>query len=152
MRIAIATDHAGYELKEKIKDYLELKNIEVLDFGVNTANSVHYPDYVVPVVRAIMKKEVQFGILICGTGIGMSIVANKFQGIYAALVHNEFTAKMAKEHNNANIIVLGAKIIYADLAIKMIDTFLTSTFIGDRHNIRIEKIEEIEKKIKAGLL
>jgi ribose 5-phosphate isomerase B len=152
MKIAIATDHAGLELKEKIKDYLKSKNIEVLDFGANSKESVHYPDYVVPLVRAITNKEAQFGILICGTGIGMSIAANKFQGIYAALVHNEFTAKMAKEHNNANILVLGAKIINADLAIKIIDTFLTSTFIGDRHNIRIEKIKEIEKKIKAELL
>lgn len=145
--IAIGSDHAGYELKELIKKYLQQNKIEYKDFGAFDKQPVDTADIAQPVAEAVADKKYEKGILICGTGIGMSIAANKIPGIRAALVENVFSAKSSKEHNNANIICLGARVIGPDLALMIIDTWLNTEFTGEEKRIRrINKIANIEKK------
>jgi len=145
MRIAIANDHAGVRLKSTLVDYLKERDIKVIDFGTDSEDSVDYPDIIKNVPRAIQMNDADYGIVICGTGIGASITANKFKGVYAALCHNVFTAKMARNHNNANVIALGARVSKEEDAIKILDTFLKEDFKGERHKRRLNKLKAIEK-------
>ena len=140
--IAIGSDHGGFELKKEIIGYLESKGIAYKDFGTDTADSVDYPDYAKPVCQAVLDGEADKGILICGTGIGISMAANKMKGIRAALVHDVFSAEATRLHNDANVLCMGGRVVAGGLAIKITDTFLHTDFSGDdRHARRISKIE-----------
>lgn len=138
--IAIGSDHGGLSLKTAIIDHLKQQNIPVKDCGPTTDASVDYPDYAEKVAQNVLETPNTIGILCCGTGIGMSIKANRHPGIRAALVHDEFTAKMAKEHNNANILCLGGRLLSNEEAIHLVDTWLKSTFDGGRHQARVDKL------------
>ena len=144
MKIVIASDHGGFELKNRIIDHL--KSLNFLDFGTNSADSVDYPDYAKKVAEAILSNQADFGILICGTGIGISIAANRFHGIRAALLYSDEVAKLAKQHNNANILVFGGRTMKADDVIRRIELFLNENFEGGRHQKRIDKIHALENK------
>lgn len=146
LKIAIASDHAGLEMKEDLKEFLQSIGAEVVDMGVNNNKSVDYPDYGIPLADRVSKGEVRRGVLVCGTGIGMSILANKFKGVRAALVSDVFTARMAKEHNDANILVIGGRIVGKGLAREMLKTWIEARFEGGRHQVRLDKITELEKK------
>ncbi|HBG47560.1 MAG TPA: ribose 5-phosphate isomerase B [Deltaproteobacteria bacterium] len=145
-KIAIASDHAGRELKDDLKEFLSSMGVDVLDMGVNDDKSVDYPDYGIPLSEKVSKGEIARGILVCGTGIGMSILANKFKNVRAALVADVFTARMAKEHNDANILVIGGRIVGKGLAREMLRTWIETRFEGGRHQKRLDKITEIEKR------
>ena len=143
--IAIGCDHGGYELKQEIIKYLEEQDLEYLDLGTFTKESTDYPKYAKLVCKSILNGVCDKGILICGTGIGISITANKFKGIRAALCGDCFSAQATREHNDANVVVLGARVTGAGLAIKIVDTFLNTPFSEDeRHKNRIRQIEEDE--------
>jgi len=143
--IAIGSDHGGFELKEAIKQYFESENLKYRDFGTCSTDPVDYSDIGLLVAQAVAKGEADMGIIICGTGIGISIAANKVPGIRAALCVNSFMARMAKEHNNANILALGARVIGEALALDIVKTFINTSFSGNsRHITRIGKIKEIE--------
>ena len=140
MTIAIASDHAGYELKSKIKSCLEQKSFSVDDFGTFKNDSVDYPDYGILAARAVAQGKADKGILICGTGIGMSIVANKVKGIRAVLCSSEEMAEMSRRHNDANVLVFGGRIIDLQFALKLFVVWLNTPFDGDRHISRVNKI------------
>ena len=141
MKLAIGADHGGLELKQEIIRYLQtLKNIEVSDFGTATKDSVDYPDYGKKVAEAVTNGTVDRGILICGTGIGMSIVANRYPKVRAALCHDHFTAQMSREHNDANILVMGERVIGKGVALEIVKTWLETEFAGGRHQLRLNKI------------
>ena len=143
MIISIASDHAGLTLKEEIKNYLTNKGVEVLDFGTNSTDSCDYPDFGYPAACAVKEGKVDFGILVCYTGIGMSMVANKVKGVRAALCADSLSAELTRQHNNANVLVLGAGIVGMNLALRIVDTFMTTEFSGDeRHQRRINLIED----------
>lgn len=142
MKIAIGSDHAGFYLKEDIKKYLEEKNIKVVDKGPESADRVDYPDYGHAVGHEVIDHNLDYGIVICGSGIGISIAANKVKGIRAALVSEPYSAKLARRHNNANVIAMGARLIGLDMAKEIVDAFLNEDFEGGRHINRVEKIEE----------
>ncbi len=146
-KIAIGSDHAGFVLKEKIKKWLEKEGYAVSDFGCFSAESCDYPDYAEKVAREVAKRKNITGILVCGTGIGMCIAANKIKGIHAALIHNEFTGRSAREHNNANVICLGARVINFATAKKAVNAFLKARFQGGRHARRVKKIKRLEKNV-----
>ncbi len=146
MKIAIGCDHGGFELKNEIIKFLENEKYEVKDFGTYSTDSCDYPDIALPVAEAVAAKEYEFGILICGTGIGIGISANKVPGIRAALCSDTFSAHATRQHNNANILTMGQRVVGTGLAIDIVKTFLSSEFEGDRHQKRIDKISEIEKK------
>lgn len=146
MKIAIGCDHGGFELKNEIINLLKAENHEVKDFGTYSNDSCDYPDIALPVAEAVAAKEYEFGILICGTGIGIGIAANKVPGIRAALCSDTFSAHATREHNNANILTMGQRVVGTGLALDIVKTFLTTEFEGDRHQKRIDKISEIEKK------
>lgn len=139
--VALGSDHAGFELKELLKEHLQKMSVRTKDFGPETNHSADYPDYARVVSQSVAGGHFEFGILICGTGIGMSIAANKQPGVRAGLVHDEDTARLARRHNNANVICLGARQTTPELAIKMIDAFFDSHFEGGRHQRRISKLE-----------
>ena len=145
--IALGSDHGGFELKESLKELLKGRGIDVADCGTDNGNSVDYPDFGEKVARKVSSGEVEKGILICGTGIGMSIVANKYPGVRAALVTDPFMAQMAKEHNNANILVLGGRVLDTDSARKMVSIWLDATFEGGRHQGRLDKITALEQAL-----
>lgn len=145
MIIAIGADHGGFELKEHIVKYLKEKHLEVKDYGTYSEDSVDYPDCAAPVCRAVTDKTADCGILICGTGIGISIAANKHKGIRAALCGDVYSAKMTKQHNNANVLCMGGRVIGRELAFMIIDTWLNAEFEGGRHQNRINKIHAIEE-------
>ncbi|WP_160800272.1 ribose 5-phosphate isomerase B [Shimazuella alba] len=145
MKIAVGSDHGGIHLKKEIVAYFESKGIAYEDCGAFIEESVDYPDYASPVGEKVVNKEVDLGILVCGTGIGMSIAANKIRGIRAAVVSDEFSARMSREHNNANILCLGERVVGRDLALSIIDAWLEATFQGNRHERRIEKIAKLEE-------
>lgn len=145
-KIAIASDHAGRELKDDLRDFLSENGVEVVDMGVDNDNSVDYPDYGIPVADSVSKGKIDRGILVCGTGIGMSILANKFRGVRAALVSDVFTARMSKEHNNANILVIGGRIVGKGLAREMVKAWMETKFEGGRHQKRLDKIASVEGK------
>ena len=141
--IALGCDHGGYELMQEVKAYLDSKGLEYKDFGCHSTEAVDYPDYAKPVAHAVADGECDRGILICGTGIGISITANKIRGIRAALCSDCFSAEATRLHNDANILAMGARVLGPGLAIKIVDTFLNTPFSGDeRHARRIRKIEE----------
>lgn len=144
--IALASDHGGLRLKQAICQLLKQRDIEFFDFGVADESSVDYPDYALKVAEAIAAGKNERGILICGTGIGMSIAANKVKGIRAALVHDEFTARMSKEHNNANILVLGGRVLDEKTATRLVEIWLDSCYEGGRHQGRLDKIHQIERR------
>lgn len=142
MKIAIASDHGGFELKEKLKSYLASKNMETEDLGTDSPESVDYPDFAKKMARHILGKKADLGILICGTGVGISIAANRFKGIRAALLYSPFVAEMAKKHNNANVVVFGGRTMDFENVKECLDVFLKTEFEGGRHLRRIEKIDE----------
>mgnify|MGYP000980532298 CR=1 FL=1 len=144
--IAIGCDHGGYNLKKHIIQYLEEKNISYKDFGCYSCDSVDYPDYAQKVAEAVASGEFDKGILICGTGIGISIAANKVPGIRAALCHDCFSAEATRQHNDSNILTMGERVVGPGLAVKIVDIWLNTEFQGGRHATRIDKITEIEKK------
>ncbi|MFD1780344.1 ribose 5-phosphate isomerase B [Fredinandcohnia salidurans] len=144
MKVAIASDHGGLVLREEIKKVLDELEIEYDDFGCECSTSVDYPDYALPVAKKVANGEYDRGILICGTGIGMSIAANKVQGIRCALCHDVFSAKATREHNNSNILAMGERVIGPGLAVEIAKTWLTTEFLGGRHENRINKITEYE--------
>ena len=144
--IAIGCDHGGYKLKEEIRKYLEEKEIDYKDFGCMNEERVDYPNIAKEVSKCIQKKVCEKGILICRSGIGMSIVANKFKGIRCALCHNEFTAKYARLHNDSNILAMGADDITVNEAICILRMWLATEFEGGRHQERIELIKEVENE------
>lgn len=150
MKLAIGCDHGGWELKEDILAFIkDIANIEVIDFGAANCDSVDYPDYGRKIAEAVARGSVDRGILICGTGIGMSIVANRYPGIRAALCQDIFTAKMSRLHNDANILVMGGRVVGKGLAREIVKTWLETEFEGGRHQKRLDKIREIEKSLKG---
>ena len=146
MKIAIGADHGGYQLKEEIKKYLTDKEIEYKDFGTNSEERVDYPVIAKEVCKSIQNKEADLGIIICKTGYGMSIVANKFKGIRCAACYTEESAKFAKSHNNINVLALGAEYLSTNEAICILRMILATEFEGGRHNVRLNMIQEIEKE------
>jgi len=140
MKIATGSDHGGFKLKEKIKEHLKGKKIAVRDYGAFSDEPVDYPDIGRAVAKAVSAGRYRFGILVCGTGLGMSMVANKVKGIRAAVCHDLYTAEMARKHNDANIIALGGRVLSTDRALKLIDVFLKTKFEGGRHLRRVKKI------------
>ena len=144
MKIAIGTDHAGYDFKEAMQAYLKSKGHDVQDLGTYDKESVDYPDYAARVCKYVVEGQAAFGILVCGSGIGMSIAANKIHGVRAALAHDLYTARMGRAHNNANILVLPARLIALDIAYEMTDLFLATPFDGGRHAGRVDKIMKLE--------
>ncbi|MFN4320374.1 MAG: ribose 5-phosphate isomerase B [Aquificaceae bacterium] len=145
--IVIGSDHAGYPLKEKIKEFLLSKGYKVIDFGTQSTESTDYPLFARDVCLAVQRGEAQRGILICGTGIGMSITANKFKGIRAALCMNEYMARMSRKHNDANVLCLGDRIIGDELALSIVEAWLSTDFEGGRHERRVRLIKQIEDMI-----
>ena len=143
-KIAIACDHGGYELKKDIIKHLEARGFEICDFGCDSTASVDYPDYALPASQAVAKGECDLGILICGTGIGMSLCANKVKGIRAACCSDTFSARMTRMHNDSNVLCFGARVVGLGLATDMVDLFLDTPFEGERHNARIAKMMAIE--------
>ena len=141
--IALGADHAGYEYKEKVKELLRSLGIPFEDFGTNSAESTDYPDYAQKLADSVSTGKAEFGILVCGTGIGMSIVANKHRGIRASNVESVEAATMARTHNNANVLAIGARLTPWETAKKIIKAFLTAKFEGGRHQRRVEKIHTL---------
>lgn len=146
MKVALGSDHGGFFLKKDIVKHLEDKGVEVMDFGTYTEASCDYPDFGEKVGEEVAAKNYDFGILICGTGIGISISANKVPGIRAALCSDTFSAHACREHNDANILALGARVVGPGLALDIVDSFLDAKFQAGRHKRRVDKITEIEKK------
>ena len=141
-KIAIASDHGGWDLKAELIEYYKNKGINLQDMGTYSNDSCDYPDMADKLCRAILNKEVETGILICGTGIGISIAANRYKGIRAAVLYNEDVARLAREHNNANIAVFGGRTMNKEDVFKRMDIFLQTEFLGDRHLRRIEKLDK----------
>ena len=146
MRIAIGNDHAAVAMKNEIKAYLEELGHEVINFGTDTTDSVNYPEYGEAVGRAVAAQEVDCGVLICGTGVGISLAANKVKGVRAAVCSEPVTARLVKEHNNANIIAFGARIVGIEVAKEIVRAYLEAQFQGGRHQTRVDLIHEIENK------
>ena len=147
MKIGLGSDHGGYNLKLEIINYLQSKNIEYIDFGTNNAqDSVDYPIYGEKVANAVISKEVDYGIVCCGTGIGISLAANKVPGIRCAVVSDVFSAKMSKAHNNANMLSLGERVLGKGLALEIVEAWINTEFEGERHSRRVSMLEDIEKK------
>lgn len=146
IKIAMGSDHAGFELKNKIKTYLEEKGYGVIDFGTNSTDSVDYPDYAHLVSQSVESKESKEGILICGSGNGMIMSANKHQGIRAALCWNKEIAELARQHNDANVLSLPARFVSEEDALSMVEAFLNTKFEGGRHLRRVHKITQEEKE------
>src|SRR5665647_290931 len=144
--IVIGSDHGGLALKTALNSYLNRRGFQVSDAGTNGDVSVDYPDFGQKVAETVIAGEAELGILICGTGIGMSIAANKIPGIRAALVTDVFMARMAKEHNNANVLVLGGRVLDEQKACDLVGAWLDATFEGGRHQMRLDKITALEKK------
>ena len=149
MKIAIAADHGGFELKDSMVEYIKSLGNEVVDLGTNSADSVDYPDYAKKVCEEIQQGNSDLGILICGTGIGMSLAANKFEGIRAACVSDVYSAKMSRNHNNANVLCIGARVIGDEVAKLIIKTFLENEFEAGRHQRRVDKIMDFKKENKG---
>ena len=139
-KISLSSDHAGFKLKESIKKFLIKKKIKVIDLGPKNTDSVDYPDYAKKVVRNIITKKSDMGILVCGSGIGMAMSANKFKKIRAAVCYNRASTRLSRQHNNANIIALGARLTKRTNAIKLVNVFLSTKFEGGRHLRRVKKV------------
>ena len=146
----IASDHAGYDLKQSIINFLKSEGVEAVDFGPQNCDSVDYPDYGIKVAKAVVKKEFERGIIICGTGIGMSIVVNRFPGIRGTLCGDVYTAKLCREHNDSNILILGGRVVGIGLASEIVKVWMHTPFAGGRHQKRLDKIDQIDKMIING--
>ncbi len=144
MVVAIACDHGGLEIKNAIVEYMKESGVEYKDFGTYTEDSVDYPEYAYKAAKAVSTGECEKGIICCGTGIGVAIVANKVKGVRAATVTNEFCAEMTRRHNDSNIITMGGRVIDSETAVKLADIFLNTSFDGDRHTRRVDMITQIE--------
>lgn len=145
-RIAIGSDHAGYEAKEAVKRELAALGVEAVDKGTSNLESVDYPDFGAAVGRAVAGGEVERGVLICGSGIGISMAANKVAGVRAALCWNEETARLAREHNDANVLCFGARFIAPELAARMVRVFMETEFAGGRHTLRVDKLSRLDNR------
>ena len=145
MKLAIGNDHVAIEMKNEIKEYLEGKGIEIVDMGTNTPGSFHYPISGYKVAKLVASGEVDGGILICGTGVGISLAANKVKGIRACVCSEPYTARLSKQHNNTNIIAFGARVIGIELAKMIVDEWINAEFQGGRHATRVDMIMEIEE-------
>jgi ribose 5-phosphate isomerase B len=150
MNIALGADHAGFELKEKIKRHLTENGFQVRDLGTNSTESVDYPDYARAVGEEVAGGAANWGILVCGAGIGMAIAANKVPGIRAANIHSEIEAQLSREHNNANVLALGGRLLDHTQALKIVDVWLNTAFAGGRHARRVEKIGGIEARVASS--
>lgn len=146
MKIAVACDHGGLNLKREVVKYLNANGYEVADFGTDTFDSCDYPDYALPAAEAVASGECERGILICSTGIGVSMVANKVPGVRCAHCHDTYCAEFTRLHNNANVLAMGEKVVGAGYALKIVEIFLKTEFEGGRHSRRVDKISAIEKK------
>jgi ribose 5-phosphate isomerase B len=146
MKVAIASDHGGIHIREEIKKLMDEMGIEYIDLGCGCETSVDYPDYAIPVAEKVANGEVDRGILICGTGIGMTIAANKVKGIRCALCHDVYSAKLTRQHNDSNILAMGERVIGPGLAREIAKVWLTTEFEGGRHARRVEKITQYENK------
>jgi ribose 5-phosphate isomerase B len=146
VRIAIASDHAGYRLKEIVIDHLKSAGHEVMDLGTNSEDPVDYPPFCAAAARAVVRGPAEVGIVIGGSGQGEQISANKVHGARAALCHDEFTARLSRQHNNANVLSLGARVLAPELALVIVDTWLEAEFEGGRHVARVEEIADIERE------
>ncbi|GLH64066.1 MULTISPECIES: ribose 5-phosphate isomerase B [Bacillaceae] len=146
MKVAIASDHGGIHIREEIKKLMDEMGIEYIDLGCECETSVDYPDYAIPVAEKVANGEVDRGILICGTGIGMTIAANKVKGIRCALCHDVYSAKLTRQHNDSNILAMGERVIGPGLAREIAKVWLTTEFEGGRHARRVEKITQYENK------
>lgn len=146
MKISVGADHRGFIYKERIKELLEKEGHEVIDFGTNSEESVDYPDYSVKVGNSVASKETDYGVLVCGSGIGVNITANKVKGIRSENVCSEKSAEMGRRHNNINVICFGQDVLSFDLVERALNIFLTTQFEGGRHERRIEKIAELTGK------
>lgn len=149
MSVAIASDHAGYRLKEAIRDYLKDKGIPFHDFGVHSTGPVDYPDQALLVAESVAGGEYELGILVCGTGVGMAIAANKVPGILAAACSDTFSARMAREHNNCNVLAVGERVIGVGVALDVVAAFLGARFLGERHAERVAKIIAIQERYRS---
>src|SRR5437764_10798798 len=145
MKIALGADHAGFDLKQKVKQHLEQKGFQVDDRGTTSSDSVDYPDFARKVAEEVAGKQADLGILVCGSGIGMAITANKVPGIRAANVSSAEEAQLSREHNDANVLALGARLLDQNSAFCIVDKWLTTSFAGGRHQRRVDKIAEIER-------
>jgi len=150
VKIALACDHGGYRLKEVIKSFLNELGVEYVDYGTFSEESVDYPDFALKAAKGIVSGEADRGIFICGTGIGISIAANKVRGIRAALCYNVYAAEMSRRHNDANVLCLGGRVLGEELAKKIVKVWLETPFDGGRHERRLRKISEIEEKECGG--
>jgi ribose 5-phosphate isomerase B len=149
MVVEVGADHAGWELKESLKAWLIDQGHQVLDFGTHSPDSVDYPDYAAQVGESVAVGKVDRGVLVCGTGIGMAITANKVPGVRAAVCGDTFTARMSREHNDVNVLCLGARLTGRDLGREILEIWLDSTFAGDRHARRVGKITAMEQRLRA---
>jgi len=147
MRVAIASDHAGFLLKESLKQYLEEKGVKVKDFGTHSRESCHYPEFARRLAGSVSSGRYPKGILICNSGIGNSIVANRFKGVRAALVYNLRAARLSREHNDSNVLVLGAGFLNQSMAKKILNIWLRTKFSGGRHRVRLNLIAKIDKDL-----
>ena len=146
MKIGIGNDHTALEMKQQIKEYLESKGHEVIDYGTYTPESCNYPEYGEKVAKAIQQGEVEKGVLICGTGVGISLAANKVRGIRAAVCSEPYTARLVRQHNDAHIIAFGARVIGIEMAKMIVDEFFAHEFLGGRHQTRVDMITAIEER------
>ena len=151
-KFAIASDHAGYDLKESLKKSLKEEGIELLDLGPQNSDSVDYPDYGIKLAKAVAEDDGMNGIVICATGIGMSIVVNRFPGIRGTLCSDVYTAKLCREHNDSNILILGGRVVGQGLALEIVKTWLSTPFEGGRHQKRLDKIKNIDLMLLEGKL
>lgn len=151
-RITIGSDHAGFSVKETIRKFLESAGYTVSDLGTWSEESVDYPDYGKAVGERVVSKLADVGIAVCGSGIGISIAANKVPGIRAALAHDVNTARLAREHNDANVLALGGRIVSPETAVEMVQTFLTTAYLGGRHQGRLDKITQIERDERSSII
>lgn len=145
MKIALASDHAGFRLKEQVKDFLTAKDIKCHDFGTYDEEPVDYPDLAYQAADAVQRGDFDRGILVCGTGIGVAITANKVRGIRAAPCSDIFSARCARAHNDANVLTLGARVVEKEMALEIVEIFLQTPFEGGRHHRRLEKIQKLEE-------
>ena len=151
-KIVIASDHAGFELKESIKECLKGDSIFIEDLGHGNTDQVDYPDYGIKVAKSVSDDENLNGIVICGTGIGMSIVVNRFPKVRGTLCSDVYTAKLCREHNDSNVLILGGRVVGKGLAYEIVKTWLATPFEGGRHSKRLEKIDDIESMLTKGEL
>jgi len=149
MKIAVAADHVGFALKEKVREYLKSQGLEVEDYGTSNAERVDYPDFAEKVAAQVAAKQAEYGVLVCGTGIGMMLAANKVSGIRAVAANDTISARMAREHNNANILTLGGRMIDAATMRQIVDTWLSTPFAGGRHQQRVQKIDALDQRYHA---